>query len=271
MAIDTPAKIAIIGAGPIGLEAAIYARFLGYEVELFEQGRICENLLRAGAARLEGPFGQHCSTLVLAALSAQDPNWRPPAVDAILTSAEWAEQYLAPLAKSDLVTDSLHEGVAVTRLRRADAAETSAPSDEFDEMTSPPFLLTTRDAAGQEAFIQADAVIDCSGIAAANDPATDPAHDWLRELQIEFCPKTGAPRGMAEFLARGMVEDGSPPWRPLVTSEPDFYILGAKSYGRAAPFSFALGLAQIRDLFTLIHDRPDLNIYQRMAGGFRFA
>ncbi|MEC9117285.1 MAG: FAD-dependent oxidoreductase, partial [Planctomycetota bacterium] len=32
MAIDTPATIAILGAGPIGLEAALYARFLGYEV-----------------------------------------------------------------------------------------------------------------------------------------------------------------------------------------------------------------------------------------------
>jgi hypothetical protein len=72
---------------------------------------------------------------------------------------------------------------------------------------------------------------------------------------------------MAEWLRGVGPSDGTPPWQPLVTSEPDFYILGAKSYAQAAPFRYALGLAQIRDLFTLIHDRPDLDIYQRMARG----
>ena len=38
MAVDTPAKIAILGAGPIGLEAALYDRYLGYEVDVFERG-----------------------------------------------------------------------------------------------------------------------------------------------------------------------------------------------------------------------------------------
>ncbi len=36
MAVDTPAVIAIIGAGPIGLEAALYGRYLGYDVRLFD-------------------------------------------------------------------------------------------------------------------------------------------------------------------------------------------------------------------------------------------
>ena len=34
MALDTPASIAVLGAGPIGLEAALYARFLGYDVQI---------------------------------------------------------------------------------------------------------------------------------------------------------------------------------------------------------------------------------------------
>ena len=34
MMLDTPATIAITGNGPIGLEAALYARFLGYQVIL---------------------------------------------------------------------------------------------------------------------------------------------------------------------------------------------------------------------------------------------
>ncbi len=34
--VESPATIAIIGAGSTGIEAAIYARFLGYEIVLFD-------------------------------------------------------------------------------------------------------------------------------------------------------------------------------------------------------------------------------------------
>ena len=35
---DEQPRIAILGAGPIGLEAAIYARYLGYPTEVIERG-----------------------------------------------------------------------------------------------------------------------------------------------------------------------------------------------------------------------------------------
>ena len=41
-------RIAIIGAGPIGLEAAAYARRLGHEVTVYERGRVGENVGRWG-------------------------------------------------------------------------------------------------------------------------------------------------------------------------------------------------------------------------------
>lgn len=267
MAIDTPAKLAIIGAGPIGLEAALYARFLGYEVEVLERGEFCENLRRSAAEPLAGPFGEHCSTLALAALSAQDSSWKPPAIDAILTCGEWIERYLRPLAESDLVTDSIREQTAVVGLRRGDSASQSNQFGEDDaEITSPPFLLVIRDSSGSESTIEADGVIDCSGIVEAS--TTEPAGGaWLSDLRIDFDTATGAPRGMADWLRGTRPAEGTPVWQPFITSEPDFYILGAKSYASAAPFRFKQGLIQIRDLFTLVHDRPDLDIYQRMARG----
>ena len=48
----------------------------------------------------------------------------------------------------------------------------------------------------------------------------------------------------------------------LITPEPDFYILGAKSYGRNPNFLISIGLEQIRDLFTIIGDREDLDLYK---------
>ena len=47
----------------------------------------------------------------------------------------------------------------------------------------------------------------------------------------------------------------------LLNPEPDFYVLGAKSYGRDSRFLISVGLDQIRELFTIIGDRPDLNLY----------
>ena len=51
----------------------------------------------------------------------------------------------------------------------------------------------------------------------------------------------------------------------LLNPEPDFYVLGAKSYGRNSRFLISLGLTQIRDLFTLLADRAELDLYANMA------
>lgn len=48
----------------------------------------------------------------------------------------------------------------------------------------------------------------------------------------------------------------------LVTTEPNFYVLGGKSYGRNPHFLLSIGHTQIRDLFALIGDRETLDLYQ---------
>src|SRR2546421_4457964 len=113
MELDTPARIAILGAGPIGLEAALYARYLGYDVDVYERGQVAEHVRRWGHARMFTPFRLNRSPLALAALQAQDGNWRPPADEAFLTGREFADRYLIPLAQSDLLSDSIHTGVEV--------------------------------------------------------------------------------------------------------------------------------------------------------------
>jgi hypothetical protein len=47
----------------------------------------------------------------------------------------------------------------------------------------------------------------------------------------------------------------------LKNPEPNLYLLGSKSYARNPSFLFAVGLEQIRDLFTLIGDRETLDLY----------
>ena len=67
-------------------------------------------------------------------------------------------------------------------------------------------------------------------------------------------------------LAGGLTISGAGP-HSLVSPEPNFYILGAKSYGRNSQFLIAAGLVQIRDLFTLLGDRADLDLYESVTLG----
>jgi len=45
MSLDSP-TIAILGAGPIGLESALYGRFLGYDVHVYEREEIGFHVLQ---------------------------------------------------------------------------------------------------------------------------------------------------------------------------------------------------------------------------------
>ncbi|REJ65049.1 MAG: hypothetical protein DWQ31_19340 [Planctomycetota bacterium] len=415
-------KIAILGAGPIGLEAALYARYLGYQVDVYEQGTVAENVGDWGHVRMFSPFGMNRSTLGLAALAAQDPNWTPPDDDALLTGAEWADRYLLPLAESDLLRGHIHQATRVVGVSRADALKHELIGD--DERRRQPFRLLLEAADGQRTA-EANLVIDATGtygnhnwlgrgglpavgeaeaaakigyrvpdvlgrerddyagqhtvVLGAGYSAATTVRDlaqlarevpetrvtWLvrgdrppgepiarmeddtlaerdalarhvaavveaddgpidfhaataierisverndvtdedgslvvetsgrtetqlrcdrivanvgyhgdrqlyEQLQVYECYATGAPMKLAASLVGQTSADclrqssGGP--ELLVTSEPDFYILGSKSYGRDSRFLVAIGLAQVRELFSSIAGRESLNLYQDVAG-----
>ena len=44
MTLDPPGSIAVVGAGPLGIEAALYGRFLGYDVTLIEAVSVANSL-----------------------------------------------------------------------------------------------------------------------------------------------------------------------------------------------------------------------------------
>ena len=95
-------RIAILGAGPMGLESALYARFLGYEVAVYERGsEVAANVASWSHVRLFTPFAMNATPLGVAAISAQQPGWQPPAATALLTGQEFRDAYLAPLAATD--------------------------------------------------------------------------------------------------------------------------------------------------------------------------
>ena len=405
MAFDTPATIAVIGAGPVGIEATLYARFLGYDVLLFDKGEAASHVLKWGHITLFTPFSMNSSPLGLAALSAQDPDYSPPDPAALLTGKQWVDQYLGPLAHSDLLVDSLRTNCEVTHVGRWNFLKGEAIGDEA--RADDEFRIVYRDADGTQCEERADIVIDASGVfsqpnhlgiggvpalgehsasnrirrdlpdvagadratysgattlvvgsgysaattvaalsevvqddrgrviwltrhgraapvaeidddplparqavaEAANQAVQSNKVDWIaenqvarvamdspeaplqvvladgkelqvdqiishvgfrpdvemiRELQVHQCYASEGPMKLASALMDAdadCMQQVSHGAASLVTPEPNFYILGAKSYGRNSQFLLRVAMEQIRDLFSLIGDREALDLY----------
>lgn len=187
MPLDPPARIAVLGAGPIGLEAALYARFLGYEVDVFERGSsIADSIRNWGHIRLFSPFGMNASPLGIAAVAAQEPTWQRPADDDFLTGQEFIHRYLMFLAQTDLVADSIHANTNVVGVGR----EGFLKGDRTPHREAAPFRLLTRSGDGSERLWTADAVLDATG--------TYGNHNWLGPGGIPAVGETAA-AGQIEY------------------------------------------------------------------------
>jgi hypothetical protein len=191
MAMDTPAKIAVLGAGPIGLEAALYARFLGYDVEVFERGEVADSVRRWGHVRMFTPFGLNRSSLALAALCAQDEQFDPPGDDEFLTGEEWIERFLLPLAKTDLLRGHIRTKTEVLSVGRTHWLKAESPGDA--KRGDDGFQILYRTGNGAEGRANADIVIDCSGVFAVPN--------WLGP---------GGTPALGEMQLRGEIEYGVP-------------------------------------------------------------
>ncbi len=162
MAVDTPAKIIVLGAGPIGLEAALYARFLGYDVALFERGQVADNVRRWGHVPMFSPFGMNRSSLGLAAIAAQNPAYKPPHDADFLTGRQWVDAYLLPLAQTDLLAEHVRENCEVLSISREGCLKQECPGAR--ERGEHLFRILYRNAEGAEASAEADIAIDASGV-----------------------------------------------------------------------------------------------------------
>ena len=95
-----PARVVILGAGPIGLEAAARALEDGHEVTVVERGQPGAHLDAWGHVHLFTPFGMNAGEAGLRALAASMPELVLPKPEAMLSGREFREVYLLPLAAS---------------------------------------------------------------------------------------------------------------------------------------------------------------------------
>jgi hypothetical protein len=114
MTLDPPGRIAVIGAGPLGLEAALYGRFLGYDVTVFERGEVGQSLLDCLDQPLPMLPSACLSPLAWSAIGAQGGSDQPPRPQALpLTIGQWLTDGLQRLAKTDLLRQRVLTGCEV--------------------------------------------------------------------------------------------------------------------------------------------------------------
>jgi len=152
--------LAILGAGPVGLEAALAAVDQGLDFVLYEAGpQVGHHIRQWGHVRLFTPWELNASPRARRYLS--DAGIDVPDGDGRPTGEELVTELLEPLAALPAVAESVRTGVRVVRVGR----EGLLKSDEIGTgaRAGRPFRLLLRDGDGREWVERADAVLDCTG------------------------------------------------------------------------------------------------------------
>jgi 2-polyprenyl-6-methoxyphenol hydroxylase-like FAD-dependent oxidoreductase len=171
---ETQPRIAILGAGPIGLEAALAAAERGWELTVYEAGRsVGANVRDWGHVRLFTPWEMNVSPRARRALRAAGggdglpagngsragDDW--PAGDGLPTGAELADRLLEPLAALPALAGRIRLGTRVDAVAREGLLKHEAIGSA--ERGGRRFRLLVSDEDGRESVEHADAVIDCTG------------------------------------------------------------------------------------------------------------
>jgi hypothetical protein len=161
MARGEPLKIAVLGAGPVGIEAALQMIQLGHNVTIYERGDIGQHVLSWGHVRMFSPFGWNSTPLGLETLRKENPKQPLPAAVDLITGTEFLERYLLPLALIPPLCDRFQLKTEVMQIGRAGFLKT-------DPVTEPkrahaPFLMLLRDDKGVERIEETQVILDCTG------------------------------------------------------------------------------------------------------------
>lgn len=172
--LDPPGTIAVIGTTPIGIEAALYGRYLGYDVTLLAGADVWAKRAstkterhRIGPTFQDDWFARHwldgkmiderwndplpmlpdrsMSSLAILAIAAQRED-APAALP--VTMKEWIEDGLQSVVATDLLRGRVYPGTFVDSVALApvlaDDESSDEAGDDLDDDIPPDFLLSLR-------------------------------------------------------------------------------------------------------------------------------
>ena len=151
--------LAVIGAGPVGLEAAALALELGFDVHVFERGEVGAHLRGWGHVRMFTPWSLNVGPASARLLGAA--GWTPPPADECPTGDEFADRVLLPLAATEALRARVHAHQQVVKVTRRGVLPQERIGDPA--RAEAPFRLLVRDAGGRESVLHAYAVLDATG------------------------------------------------------------------------------------------------------------
>lgn len=224
MTLDPPGRIAVIGAGPLGLEAAIYGRYLGYDVLVFEQGDVA-----AALRREHGPVpmlpDRTVSSLVVSALKANQASGEPFRYP--MTIQQWVNDVLEPLSHFDLLRGRVHSFATVQSIELLDVDPESLLPDDAD----------LRD----DAYIEGDVPADYRLIVSGCDPS---------EIDVE-----------AVIVAIGTSDTNAIGGLKELIETPYLFCIGAGE-SQDAEQCLHRGWREIAAVYARLGGRPDLDLYR---------
>lgn len=194
--------IAILGAGPIGLEAAAGAAEAGVDFTVYEVAEgVADNVRTWGHVQLFTPWSMNVSGRVRRLLAGAGSE--PPDDDVCPTGLELVEAVFEPLAGLPEIAPRLRLGAEVVEVGRQGLLK----SDEIGTGVrgQRPFRLLVRDRDGKERVEHADVVLDCTGTyhnpnalgaGGIRAPGERRAEEWIIRHIPDFgagTPKAGAP------------------------------------------------------------------------------
>ncbi|MCZ4280422.1 NAD(P)-binding domain-containing protein [Kiloniella laminariae] len=161
---NTNQTIAIIGAGPVGLAAAVRAMERGLVPIIFEKGSVVGQAIRQWQhVRMFSPWQYNidsaCRQLLLAS------GWQEPAAETFPTGGDFVAGYLAPLAELPELKKHLLFSSKVTAISRVGYDKLKTPG-----RNSTPFEIRYQKDA-EEKVLLVDAVLDASGTWDSPNPA----------------------------------------------------------------------------------------------------
>src|SRR3954466_16040955 len=113
-----PNRVAVIGAGPVGLAAAAHLLARGLEPIVFESGdAVGASIRQWGHVRVFSPWEFNLDPAAAELLERH--GWTAPESDGYPTGTELVERYLEPLAATPEIAPTLQLNATVTGVTKA--------------------------------------------------------------------------------------------------------------------------------------------------------